>query len=225
MKKNVLGVAASLALVSVTPSSAALFVQEVPLSFSASGTTATAVLTDSDDMTVSFNPFNASLGTLNSFRVEWSVTYQLNFVNNSNGATGTISAGGNYSLAGRSYDGNGDGDGNSGPSGVPLSAGFTVSNNTLFPVADAGVTYDPGLLTAVTGASPFNALWNSATTPSFQDVTSWSASAIGSVKLTYDYTAVPEPADAGIAAGVVALGAVLGLRRLKRRGQPGFVAR
>jgi hypothetical protein len=213
--KPCLGLAASLALFCASSSSAALFVQEVPFSFSASGTTATAPLTDAGDFTASFNPFNASLGTLNSFRVEWNVAYQMNFTNSVNGGNGSISASGTYYLGGLGYSGNGGGDGDSGNAGVPLEAGFGVLGDTLF--STSSITYNPAILALVTGPDSFDAVWDSSTTPYFEGVAGWSATATGSVKLTYDYTPVPEPADAGIAAAFVAAGVAVGFRRMKRR--------
>ena len=193
---------------------AAVFVQSVPFSLSASGTTTTSPLVNSGDLTGTVDPFNPSLGTLTSFQVVWHMTYTLDWTNDSSG-TGTsssMSGGGSFSINGTSYAGNGGGNGNSGPANASLNTGFVIDESNSFDVAQAGVSYSPALLAAVTGGTSFPVAYGMSTTPSLGNVSSWSASAIGSVAVSYTYTAVPEPLSTGMMTASL-LAVVAGIRR------------
>ncbi|HTH46696.1 MAG TPA: PEP-CTERM sorting domain-containing protein [Candidatus Limnocylindria bacterium] len=193
---------------------AAVFVQSIPFNLSTSGTTTTGPLVSSGDLTGTVDPFNPSLGTLTSFSVVWHMSYTLNWTNDSSGENteSSFSGGGNYSLNGTVYNGDGGGNGNDGPANASLTTSYTIDDNDSFTVANAGVNYSPALLAAVTGGSPFPVVFDMSVTPSLGNVSSWSASAVGSVTVSYTYTAVPEPLSTGMmTASLLAMAA--GLRR------------
>ena len=193
---------------------AAVFVQSVPFNLSASGTTTTSPLVNSGDLTGTVDPFNPSLGTLSSFDVVWHMTYTLDCVNDASGmGTGSsISCGGNFFLGGTSYDGDGGGNSNGGPPNSSYTAAFQINHSNSFAVAQAGISYNPALLATVTGGSSYPAAYGISITPNLSHVSSWSASAVGSVTVSYNYTAVPEPLSAAtVGAGLVAV--AVGIRR------------
>ena len=193
---------------------AAVFVQSLPFNLTASGTTATSPLVNSGDLTASVSPFNPGFGTLTSFSVIWHMAYTLNWTNDSSGenTASSISGGGNYSLNGTSYNGDGGGNGNDGLANESLTTSYTIDDTDSFTVANAGVNYSPALLAAVTGGSSFPIVFDMSVTPNLGNVSSWSASAVGSVKVSYTYTPAPEPLSTGmVTAGLLAVAA--GIRR------------
>ncbi|HTI68416.1 MAG TPA: hypothetical protein VMF06_00495, partial [Candidatus Limnocylindria bacterium] len=196
---------------------AASVVQDFPFSFSASGTTSEANLVPYDGFIGTVNPFNPGLGTLGSFQVDWDVTYGINFNTGSSSGNGGFSTGANYNLNDISYaSSGGDQSGNAGPHSSG-SASLRLSNSTTFLVSGAGTDYDTGILDAVNGASPFTIQWTTSNvSPNLSgSITSWSATAIGFAKVTYNYTSVPEPSFTGAASATLAGAAALLLRRRK----------
>ena len=164
------------------------------------------------------NPFDASLGTLNSFSSSWTETA-------SGTANGSVefpagiayNAGGNLKIAGGQFNFIGGGEGAGGASPVSFSFDSGVQNNNFSVPYDA--TYDPAIYAAVTGLTPFasslvltnDAIYVQAGT---RDV-AITARFVNTV--TYDYTpapAVPEPATwTMMLAGFGSLGAALRARR------------
>jgi hypothetical protein len=214
MKLRPVFVAIPAVLLASLSAHAAVFVQTVPFNLTASGTTSTSALVNSGDLTGTVAPFNPGFGTLTSFNVVWHLTYTLNCVNDASG-TGTsssISCGGTFYLNGTGYDGDGGGNGNGAAPNASYVVTFDLDHSNSFAVDQSGVSYSPALLAAVTGGSSFPVAYSSPTTPNLGHVSSWSASAVGSVQVSYNYTPVPEPLSAAmVGAGLVAV--AVGFRR------------
>jgi hypothetical protein len=153
-------------------------------------------LVNSSFFSTNMQPFNPALGTLQSFTVKWE-----NISGTLSGTVGPVSAGsasgsfgGSFTLAGSPYGSNGGGNGGGNGPGLPLEVIFPASpivSDQTFTVANAGVTYDPAILAAVTGTSPFAAAFTSPATVSYTNVVDLAASVTGKVTLTYTY----EPAS------------------------------
>jgi hypothetical protein len=136
-------------------------------------------------------PFDASLGTLQSFTVKWEASGLLTgTVGPDSSGSASSSFGGSFYLAGSGYGGAGGGNGGGAGPGQSLEVIFPptpiVSEKT-FTVAEAGVTYDPAILAAITGTSPFAAAFDSAVTVNYTNVVDLAASVTGTVTLTYTY--------------------------------------
>jgi hypothetical protein len=155
----------------------------------------------SSGLTGNFSPFNTSLGTLDSFIINWQVAISASGTANANASGGGISEGlgGSTYLNAIAYNGFGGGKGAGGaPNAAIPTTTATASNVRTHLPSDAGITYDPTLLSIVTGGSNFditfknvggNTVYNTYT--NMADITS---TMTGSVTLTYNYTpAVPEP--------------------------------
>lgn len=173
-----------------------------------------------------FNPFNGSLGTLDSFQVVWSV---------STSASGTVSStvsdpsgrgflfvksGGIQYIGSDRYGGSANTNTVTGLPNetLPLTTATFTGDTTWLP-ANAGATYNPALLATVTGASDFNLVLISdnddTAYATYGDLSGISADLAGSVTMTYTYTAaVPEPSTWMLGLGAVAVG---GFARLRRR--------
>lgn len=186
-----------------------------PFSFTLSGSNnsktnifSSGALTTGDTMT----PFDPELGRLNSFTIAWTMSYSGSGTTGSEGGGFSISQSGEYYVNNIDYDGDGNGDGNGEGPDFFISAGFSMNKSTTFIPADAGDTYDLGILEAVLGTSAFSLSQSGAFWIDPEGMANWTASANGNVRLTYDYVA-PEPgAGLLIAAGLAALGG-LHLRR------------
>lgn len=146
-----------------------------------------------------FNPFDASLGTLISSTVSWSITPAFTGIAGSTSSGYSASVGGTYSVNTAGYTGNGSGSSTgSSTLGDTLNSSFTVPDSYTFLPADAGVSYDPAINAAFTGTSPFTATWDAGTTTSAftaNYVSSGTLSVTGSASITYDYQPIPEPAS------------------------------
>lgn len=171
-----------------------------------------------------FNPFDNSLGTLQSFQVLWTVSVTASGVSSAsqNGSL-TSSLSGTVYFSTSSYAGFGGGQNASGVPGSSISATGTGTNNKFFLVSDANVNYDPFILATVTGGSLFDLSFSSggiSTTigTTFNDMASISSEMTGSVTLTYFYAAsgVPEPTSFAIVS-VLCTGLIAMQRRRLQR--------
>jgi hypothetical protein len=145
-------------------------------------------------------PFDLSMGTLQSFTVKWEISGMLSGTAGPTGGNASVSftnpAGGVYfTIAGGIYDGGGGGNGNGAGPGQPFvvnlpATGAMVSDKT-YAVADAGVGYDPTILTALTGTSPFATAFTGGVTVNYGTVADLAASVTGKVTLTYTYEPPP----------------------------------
>jgi hypothetical protein len=169
------------------------------------------------DFTATVNPFDSGNGTLNSFEVMWNIAFSAEGTTGGNGGEFTGSTGGTYSLAGIGYDGNGGGNSDGNTPDMPVSFTFQVSGDSTFLVADAGITYNPAMLPAVTGGSPFDLLWATDYSLSPSGLSTWTGGATGNVSIVYDYDPAPAPEPSTF---VLFGGGLLALAAVKRyRGQ------
>lgn len=168
----------------------------------------------SKDPVLSAQPFNSLLGTLESFTVTFALTYDGSQTNGGGIGSFSISSSGNFLFNGISLGGSGQGSGNGGPAFANLTASFPINFSRTMFVADAGVLYDPALLSAVTGNSGFEV--RHPHTPTISPDGQVSAFRLSlregsSVTLTYNYAPIPEPGTAALAL------LALGFATLRRR--------
>ncbi len=176
-----------------------------------SGNSIDFALVPDGGFTGSFAGFDDSLGELISFSIEWDIDLLAEFnggFENSLSGGGALSTGGTFLLDGVGYNGAGDSASGSGSNGLFISdtKNFLISNT--FLVDEAGSSYNPALLAAVTDKSNIDAVWDTPVNASFSSVSNLNVSAKGSVTITYDYRAkeVPEPSSLAIfALGMIGL--------------------
>lgn len=178
-------------------------------------TTAGIIATD-------FDPFNASLGTLQSFAIDWTATVTASGVTSSSGGSFSPQLGGQLFIATNAYDGTGNSNGTgAGPNTAvgPISA--TINKSSLFLVSNASVTYNPALLFTVIGGSPFSLTYSNPSTDtiftSYNTMASITSSLTGSVTLTYNYDAATVPEPTSFAIGSILCMGWLAMRRSTRR--------
>jgi hypothetical protein len=190
-------------------------VQTFPFSFSNSGDiTGTYEVVPLGGFEAMAQPFNAALPPLVSFEISWDIDFAGSGFATVSGASLSGSASGGYLVNGIGYSGNGGGNGFTAPfEAETFSFNFNVSGSTSFNTADAGVSYDSGILSAVLGASPFPLLWETSYDLSANNIFPNSGTANGSVTLRYNY--LPE-ASTNVAMGL-AFAAVGGLVWHRRR--------
>jgi hypothetical protein len=175
-------------------------------------------LVDDTFFTGTLNPFDDSLGTLDSFVITWTLANTGSGTFGSLGGSISLTVSGSLTLDGDIYHGgivgfNGTG---GGPGGI-LSLSAPVSASDTFLVSEAGDAYDTAFLELVTGESSFSIGYTAPVTFFFASGSAtFDASTVGNVSLIYNYTAVPEPAVAAALAGLGALGAAVFRRRRSR---------
>ena len=175
-------------------------------------------LLSNDYFSGTVSPFDSNLGTLNSFAVDWNIDSLLNATTGSTGGSAGISFAGDLFLNGISYDGTGDGDGNGAGSNTSFSVDIGITNSSTFLVSDAGVTYPPELLSAVTGSSDFELLYNSPLTANYSGIESGNITVTGSAILTYDFeSAVSVPFEFSPSIGLLSMVGIFGLLYLRKR--------
>jgi len=155
--------------------------------------------------TATFQPFDGSLGTLESFSIVWTLNVTWDY---------TLGAGDNHSVGGGvtaylnnvSYNGSGGGGGHSLPGTGTRSLNPNVTST--YTVASISGGTGASLLAIVTGDDPFQARYEETFSGSFIGNPSINLTALAGVTLTYTYTpaAVPEPSTYALLAGAVALG-------------------
>ncbi|MEI7867302.1 MAG: PEP-CTERM sorting domain-containing protein [Candidatus Methylumidiphilus sp.] len=148
-------------------------------------------------LTANFAPFTASLGTLQSFYIGWSVDVTTSGTTGGGGGSFNIVNNGTIYVNAISYSSGGSSGGNGGGpnSNVPAQSA-TSSKSQTFLVSDAGVKYDPAILAVMTGVSNFDLSYIAPNTAyvDFTTMANITSTLTGSVTLTYDYVnAVPEP--------------------------------
>lgn len=198
---------------------AAVFVQTTPFNFSASGSNVASELVPEGALSATVNPFNPGIGTLTSFSVVWSMNYGLEWTNDSSGmeTASLMEAGGSLILGGITYGGAGGGSSNGEESGAfeHLSLSFSIAATDTHSSPTVDFSYDPSIWGIVTGGSPFTVAHDITMSPQLGHVSSWSATGVGSVQVSYTYTPAPEPLSTGLAtAGLLAV--AVGVRHRQR---------
>jgi len=201
-----------LAFLSIGAASAATVVQTKTMTFThtlSQGNTGAPV---GSIFTMSLNPFDESLGTLESFTISWVPTA------NATGTVGSSSVGGvgagfggNLSLDGASFASSSGGGSKSDIANSQVATTITVSgHNTTYLASNAGVTYNPALLAAVIGDETFDLKWDGTVSPLYSNLVAGQIDLQVIATVTYTFTAVPEPS-------VMLLGAASGMIFLRRR--------
>jgi hypothetical protein len=167
-----------------------------------------------------FNPFNSSLGTLKSFQIDWTVTTTASGTTSSSGGNFGLNLGGNLYLGTSGYSGMGGGNSTGGgPNSVigPISA--TATDTNAFLVSNAGITYNPAMLAAVTGSSNFSLKFVGYVYTSYTTMDSINSAMNGSVTLTYTYDPAPNtvPEPTSFAIGSVLFTGLVAMRRRRRQ--------
>lgn len=171
-------------------------------------------------------PFDTSLGTLTNTTIAWATTASFTGTIGQAAPSGSasFSFGGSYFVESTSYNGNGSSSGNGGNPGDTFSATIPSYGNTSnFLTSEAGVTYNPVLLTSFLGISPFPISYfnqgNQDDSPyrfNYTNIESGSASFTTTASVTYDYVPVPGPLPLLGASAAWAWS-----RKLRRRCTPG----
>ena len=160
---------------------------------SASGSGSLVVVGQQGIVKSGFMPFDARMGTLHSFKISWDANFSSSGVVGAS-ASGSLnpSIGGNFAMNSVSYDGTGGGSGAGGNPGDTIGPiNIPIAKSKVFSVAEAGRSYDPVMLSTVTGNSSFSLLWSNSVplaTVSHSNMASVLSSLSGTVSITYDYT-------------------------------------
>lgn len=160
------------------------------------------------------NPFDPSLGTLQSFTVSWVLTGSVSGMGGASGTgVATLSVGGSASLNGSYFASVSGGATVPVTANQPFSSAVSMSTplENTYTVPYPG-TYNPALLAAVTGTAPVLFVWDGTYSMSYSNVApvNYNTNAVAVVTYTYAPAAVPE-------ASVLGLGVIGGLTLLRRR--------
>jgi hypothetical protein len=149
-----------------------------------------------DFFTATFQPFDSSLGTLTSFTVRCEIEGLLSGTIGEEAEEGSANAslGGTFAIGGSAFSGTGGGNNGVGSTGEPIEVSFAIPTfEQTLAVADAGVSYDPAILSKITGTEPFPVAFNTpapggtTVTVGYANVTDLAASVSGTITLTYTY--------------------------------------
>lgn len=169
-----------------------------------------------DLLSTTFQPFNSSLGTLDSFTIAWTLDVTWNYVNGADG-TNSVTGGVTAYLNDVAYNGTGGGIGYSYPGSGTLS--IHPDKSVTYTVADSLSGTGSTLWAMVTGSAPFVAKYASGINANLKGDATIDLTATSNVTLTYSYSPVPEPATAGLLLGIGVLAVALYRRRRKRDGE------
>lgn len=161
-----------------------------------------------------FQPFNTSLGTLDSFTITWNIDFTADLVV---GDPGYADFGGGLTafLNDTDFNGSGIGTGRSVPGETNLEITRTITS-TYLNQPDAAGYNAAAVLTIVNGNDPFTAYLANTIEAELRDTATVDITFEGDVTLTYTYTAVPEPSHYTLMLGFVVF-MVLGCARFKCR--------
>jgi hypothetical protein len=138
-----------------------------------------------------FQPFDSTLGVLDSFTINCNIGGVLSGEVGPLDAPATAEAGlgGTFTIAGSGFDGAGGGNGGGAIHGEPLDVSFAIpSHEKTLTVENAGKTYDPAILAAIQGDQPVEVAYTSSVVVSYSNVEDLSAFVEGTISLTYHYT-------------------------------------
>ncbi len=153
-------------------------------------------LVPNDFFTATFQPFNATLGTLQSFTIHCEIEGLLEGTIGQDGDEGNANAGlgGTFSIGGIAFSGTGGGNNGVGATGEPIEVSFAIPTfEQTLTAANAGVSYHPDILSTVTGSQPFALSFgtppeaNSPVQVNYSNVADLAASVAGTITLTYTY--------------------------------------
>lgn len=175
----------------------------------------------------SVEPFDASLGTLNTATIEWN-TGAIGTVVVATGTDGGslgFDFGGGVNLNAFAYGGYGGGGGNGAGSGQTIGVNLAPQGTTnTFSAANAGVTFDPGIWAAILGSTPYTLSYTGSYpggTPyriTSTNIASGNASMTTTATVRYDYSPSNPIAPVPGPLPLVGIGAAWGWsRRLRRR--------
>lgn len=138
-------------------------------------------------------PFDPSLGTLQSFTIKCELDGQLSGSVGGGGDSGAVQAsmGGAFLIDGNGFYGTGGGGGSlEDPffTGQPIEVPFFIPpmDFTLL-VSEAGSAWNPAILSSITGASPYTLFFTSGVHVQYQNVANLSASFTATITLVYNY--------------------------------------
>ena len=138
-------------------------------------------------------PFDASLGTLQSFTIKCQLDGQLSGSVGSDGESGAVQANmsGAFLIDGNGFFGTGGGGGGMDDiffSGQPIDVPFNIApmEHTL-KVSEVGGAWNPAILATITGASPYNLSFTSGVNVQYMNVADLSASFNATITLVYNY--------------------------------------
>jgi hypothetical protein len=164
-------------------------------------------------LTTTFQPFDSSMGSLESFTLTWTLHVEWDY---------EVGVGGNSSVAGgvTSYLGGIPVTGSGGDNGYSIPGSGTLSINpdtsSMFTVSEITDGPAASLYDLVTGADPFTALYESAINADLTGDASVAVRVTSSVTLTYVYATVAEPASYGLFTGLGVVVYLTGTRRTLR---------
>lgn len=168
-----------------------------------------------DFLSTTFQPFDATLGTLESFTIAWTLHVEWDYVVGV-GGNSSVSGGVTASLGDTSYNGTGGGNGHSFPGSGTLQINPSISSTYIVSEISGGT--GAILLGIVTGADPFAARYLSSIKANLSGDASVDVRVASTAALTYTYAAaIPEPASFGLLAGLGMVGYLAGVRRTSRR--------
>lgn len=172
-------------------------------------------------VSLTVQPFDSGLGTLDSVEITWTVTMS-GFATNLADSSGSISYGfgGSFYIEGISYNGFGNGGGGGAPAGSSYGDSATsTATNTFLPTETTANRI--ANWSTLSGPAAFNLSAYSSTDAYFGEYKFFGALADAaiafdpdsSVTVSYIYTAIPEPGSAALLFGLGATGAMLMRRR------------
>jgi hypothetical protein len=143
--------------------------------------------------TATLQPFDAGLGTLQSFTVKCQLDGQLSGNVGGEGESGAVQAsmGGAFMIDGNSFYGTGGGGGNLDDvffTGQPIDVPFSIAPmEYTLQVSEVGTGWNPAILATITGASPFDLAFTSGVNVQFVNVADLAASFDATITLVYNY--------------------------------------
>ena len=173
------------------------------------------VVFDSTYLSASIPSFNAALGTLESFSVNWKLTGDYSGTLSTGGAVNSSYGGvfriNDIAITASNNGGNGSGNGANIFFSLPLASSEAQRTYTFtFLASEAGSSYNAAVLTALTGTDPVSFRWDTPLTIGG----SWATlNVVGTAtsSITYTYSAIPEAST--LALGVLGLGSACLRRR------------
>jgi hypothetical protein len=168
-------------------------------------------------VSLNVNPFNSSLGTLVKVEINWDFGGSFTGTTGSSGGSASLGFGGSFYVNSIGYGGSGNGNSSGAFANLPFSFTMTdpSSSNYSFVPANAGVTYDPALLTIFTGGNQYSVSFDAGNSGYglWSGIASGTMSTYRNVTVIYTYDAVPDFSKWGSVQGLLACATLLRFRR------------